>query len=81
MILQDDGKIVVAGQFDKVNGITRNGLARLNADGSLDPNFNAGSGLTREGGSAANSTCLVRREDGKILIGGISTTLMAPATS
>lgn len=36
-----DGKIVIAGGFDRVNGVARNGLARLNADGSLDPTFNS----------------------------------------
>jgi uncharacterized delta-60 repeat protein len=36
-----DGKIVIAGAFNSVNGTPRNGLARLNADGSLDPRFNA----------------------------------------
>jgi uncharacterized delta-60 repeat protein len=36
-----NGKILIAGEFSSVNGISRNGLARLNADGSLDPSFNA----------------------------------------
>ena len=32
--LQSDGKVVIGGDFSKVNGVTRNSLARLNADGS-----------------------------------------------
>ncbi|HEX7653208.1 MAG TPA: hypothetical protein VF607_06855, partial [Verrucomicrobiae bacterium] len=36
---QADGKILVAGKFWYVNGMRRPGLARLNADGSLDSAF------------------------------------------
>jgi uncharacterized delta-60 repeat protein len=36
---QPDGKILVGGAFTSVQGLTRNGLARLNADGSLDTTF------------------------------------------
>ena len=34
-----DGKIVVGGRFGSVNGVPRSGLARLNADGTLDTTF------------------------------------------
>lgn len=34
-----NGTIYFSGAFDAVNGQTRNGLARLKADGTLDPNF------------------------------------------
>ena len=36
----NDGKILIAGGFDSVDGVARDGLARLNADGSLDTTFN-----------------------------------------
>ena len=39
VIVQDDGKIIVIGEFDTVDGITRNGLARLNQDGTLDESY------------------------------------------
>lgn len=39
VVVQPDGRILVAGRFDSVNGYRRYGLARLNADGSLDPSF------------------------------------------
>ena len=39
--LQPDGKIIVGGRFEQVARQTRYGLARLNADGSFDPTFNA----------------------------------------
>ncbi len=34
--VQTDGKIIIAGQFTIVNGVLRNRIARLNADGSVD---------------------------------------------
>lgn len=43
VVLQADGKILVGGQFTAFNGQTRNGLARLNANGSLDAAFRANS--------------------------------------
>ncbi|MDB6028704.1 MAG: Ig family protein [Verrucomicrobiales bacterium] len=38
--LQRDGKMLVGGSFLAVTGQTRNGLARFNADGTLDTSFN-----------------------------------------
>lgn len=35
-----DNKILIAGSFTSINGITRNGIAKLNSDGSLDSTFN-----------------------------------------
>jgi alpha-tubulin suppressor-like RCC1 family protein len=35
-VAQPDGKVVIGGDFQYVNGVARNRLARLNADGSLD---------------------------------------------
>jgi hypothetical protein len=37
--LQKDGKVLIGGQFTTVNGLTRSGIARLNADGSVDRQF------------------------------------------
>ena len=39
IILQPDGKVLIGGFFNHVNGIVRNGVARLNANGSLDTGF------------------------------------------
>ena len=44
-INQPDGKILVAGAFDNYNGVARSGIARINADGSLDTTFNPGTGV------------------------------------
>jgi uncharacterized delta-60 repeat protein len=37
--LQNDGKIIVVGEFDFYNGTNRKNIARLNSDGSLDLTF------------------------------------------
>lgn len=36
---QDDGRIVIGGDFQTVDGVARSGLARLNPDGTLDRRF------------------------------------------
>ncbi len=62
--IQQDGKIVVSGDFDKFDNYIRNKIVRLNSDGSVDTTFNPGTG--------ANSwirTTLIQ-PNGKILIGG-----------
>lgn len=61
--LQSDGKIVIGGDF-KINGESRNGIARLNSDGSLDTSFNPGTGVNNE------ILALAVQPDGKIVIGG-----------
>jgi uncharacterized delta-60 repeat protein len=38
--IQSDGKIILAGNFNKINGINAYNLARLNTNGSLDTTFN-----------------------------------------
>lgn len=39
--VQADNKVIVVGYFSKVNNITKNNVARLNADGSVDTSFTA----------------------------------------
>ena len=64
--LQADGKILVVGNFRSVSGHVRNGIARLNTDGSLDTSFqNSMTGVTS---STVNSVAL--QSNGKIIIGG-----------
>ncbi|MEO1054503.1 MAG: T9SS type A sorting domain-containing protein [Bacteroidota bacterium] len=43
--VQADGKIIVAGAFSSIGTAEANGIARLNADGSLDNTFSTGIGL------------------------------------
>jgi uncharacterized delta-60 repeat protein len=63
IIVQPDGKILIAGAFTKVNNVSRTSLARLNPDGSLDTAFNP-----VLGGISANAIAL--QADGKIMVGG-----------
>ena len=64
LALQPDGKILIGGFFTEYNGVSRNGIARLNSDGSLDLSFDPGSGVISFVGDFAFQS------DGKILIGG-----------
>jgi len=62
--IQADGKIIVGGAFSSFNGTARNGIARLNSDGSLDTGFNPGTGFD----SWVASTTI--QSNGKIIVGG-----------
>src|SRR2546428_554657 len=42
LAIQSDGKILAGGAFTALGGQTRNRIARLNADGTLDTTFNPG---------------------------------------
>jgi len=66
-VQQPDGRYIIMGSFDRYDGTSRNGIARLNADASLDASFNPGTG--------ANNMvwCIAIRPDQKLLIGGAFT--------
>ena len=63
--LQKDGKILVAGQFDRTGGVGCKNVARLNADGTPDPGFDPGAGA--EGGAV---DALLIQDDGSVVLGG-----------
>ena len=44
MVVQSSGSILIAGDFKKVNGVSRSRIARLRSDGSLDSSFDPGTG-------------------------------------
>jgi uncharacterized delta-60 repeat protein len=73
--IQSDGKIVIGGEFTTYNGTSRNYIARLNADGTLDTTFNPGTGANGTVNSAAIQS------DGRIIIGGSFTTYNGTARS
>lgn len=63
--VQADGKILIGGEFTVVQGVTRNHLARLNPDGTLDTSFDP---------NANNFVfAMAIQSDGKILAGGLFT--------
>jgi uncharacterized delta-60 repeat protein len=61
---QSDGKIIIAGDFVSFNGVSRNRIARLNPDGSLDETFNIGTGANTSIGQ------IIVQPDDKILVRG-----------
>ena len=65
--LQPDGKILVGGYFTTIAGVPRQGIARLNADGSVDGTFAAPFFVNRR---IPIVKAIVVQPDGKILIGG-----------
>jgi uncharacterized delta-60 repeat protein len=65
--VQADGKIVFGGGFTAVNGVPRQSLARVNANGTLDTQFNAGANGEVHG--------VVPQPNGRIVIVGDFTML------
>lgn len=66
-VTQPDGKLIIAGKFSAVRGVPRGNIARVNADGTLDPDFDP----SLSGGIH----CIALQPDGKILLGGDFTSL------
>ncbi len=62
--VRPDGKILVAGSFSQYNGATCESIALLNEDGSLNEDYNAGTGTDNL------ITCSYLQPDGKLIIGG-----------
>ena len=60
--VQPDGKILIGGHFSSVLGVSRNNIARLNTDGTLDMAFNPNAN--------GNVLTIAVQADGKILAGG-----------
>ena len=65
LALQPDGKILVTGGFDTIQGHSATRLARLNASGTPDTAFNTGGS-----GPDLNVFSLALQTNGKFLIGG-----------
>lgn len=62
--LQPDGKLIVAGSFQFINGVNQPYLARLNPDGSSDRDFFIGAGPNGSVGSVQV------QPDGQVLVAG-----------
>jgi uncharacterized delta-60 repeat protein len=67
LAMQPDNKIIIGGSFITVSGQTRNRLARINSDGTLDSSFNPNAD------DKVNAVTL--QSDGKILVGGMFTSV------
>ena len=62
LALQPDGKILVCGNFDNVDGFNPGGFMRLNSDGSRDTSFRSGTG--------APGRKVILQSDNRIWLGG-----------
>ncbi|HVY69802.1 MAG TPA: Calx-beta domain-containing protein [Verrucomicrobiae bacterium] len=65
LAVQADGRIIAGGEFTTMGGAARAGVARLNADGSLDSAFDPGAG------NIVYAVGVV--PDGKVMVGGAFT--------
>jgi gliding motility-associated-like protein/uncharacterized delta-60 repeat protein len=45
LAVQPGGRIILVGAMQQINGVAVNGIARLNADGTLDGTFSSGNGI------------------------------------
>jgi uncharacterized delta-60 repeat protein/uncharacterized repeat protein (TIGR01451 family) len=75
MALLPDGRILIGGTFNTVNGQTPGGIARLNSDGSLDTSFTRGLGFNTFSGTFA----IAVQGNGRIVIGGAFTEVQGVA--
>ncbi len=69
VVLQPDGRVLIGGAFTMFNNMSRIRIARLNADGTLDPSFDPGAGAN----NTVNSIAL--QWNGKVIVGGAFTML------
>ena len=87
VVLQSDGKILIGGDFTTLQpggtgtAITRNRIARLNADGSVDATFDP----NISGSLQPQVLAIALQSDGRVVVGGSFTTVRpngasAPAT-
>jgi len=72
VVLQADGKLLVGGGLTSVNGQPRSGIARLNADGTLESTntFYPVSGTDSFGGTTPYVLSVAAQPDGKIVLVG-----------
>ena len=68
LVIQPDGRIVVGGAFEHINGERRPFIARLLPDGSVDTSFQPNGGPTSDWTVIIETLAL--QSDGKILMGG-----------
>ncbi|MCX6874767.1 MAG: choice-of-anchor D domain-containing protein [Verrucomicrobia bacterium] len=71
VVVQTDGKILLGGEFTSVCGVARWNIARVNANGTLDLDFNPGTDQFVRS--------MAVQPDGKILLGGLFTSVAGTA--
>jgi uncharacterized delta-60 repeat protein len=70
--IQADGKVIIVGDFTSYDDNLRSGIARFNADGALDLDFNPGVDMIYNPGTHTNGIiyAIAIQSDGKFVIGG-----------
>jgi len=70
IVIQNDGCILIGGDFTNVNGVVLNHIARLNTDGTLDTNFTAN--ITNNVSMGANGSveAIAVQADNRIVLAG-----------
>ncbi|MBT1696876.1 T9SS type A sorting domain-containing protein [Fulvivirgaceae bacterium PWU4] len=66
-VVQSDDKVIIGGFFMSYNGVARNRIARLNANGTVDNDFAVGTGVNND------VYAMAMQDDGKIMLGGAFT--------
>ncbi len=67
VFIQPDGKILIGGQITQVNGVARDRIARLNADGTLDTTF-VPALLTSSPAGTVGFDDMALQPDGKLVV-------------
>ncbi len=73
IVAQEDGQIIIGGDFTTVNAVTRNRIARLDTNGALDAGFNPNVN--------GDVSAIALQPDGKLIIGGGFTNVGGSARS
>jgi uncharacterized delta-60 repeat protein len=71
ILLQPDGRVVIAGDFNKYITTPRARMARLEPTGALDTSFNPGKGFDGISPGLCILLASALQKDGKILVGGL----------
>lgn len=74
LVVDAEGRLLLAGEFTEVQGVPRNRIARLLPNGQLDASFDPGSGAD------ATVYCLALQSNGRIWIGGAFATFNGAAS-
>ncbi|WAC18562.1 immunoglobulin domain-containing protein [Luteolibacter sp. SL250] len=67
-VIAPDGKLIIAGEFNTVNGLQRGRIARLHPDGTLDLTFDTGG--TSNNGFNGDLNTIALQKDGSIVATG-----------
>ncbi len=71
VVVQSDGKIIVAGSTVVTGQPAAIGLTRYNSDGSLDTSFDSDGKVTTTAGAGISGEAVALQADGKIVVAGV----------